>query len=157
MSVVEIPLDSEETKEINSENNNIIEEIEQNDAAEIEENQNIPENIENEEDIPEKIEEIPQKKPRGRPKGSVKPKKERAAPVKPPKQRKEATQKKAPRKVYYEESESGDELPDYVRQEVLPPHPQQDIATQMLKLLQNHENIRTARRQQLYSSWFRHY
>ena len=102
------------------------------------------------------MEEPPPKKSRGRPKGSTKPKKERAPPVKPPKQRKEATQKKAPRKVYYEESESEDELPDYVRQEVLPA-PQQDIATQMLKLLQNHENIRTARRQQLYSSWFRHY
>ena len=46
MSVVEIPLDSEETAEINSEsiveNKNIPEEISENDAKEIEEN-NIPE------------------------------------------------------------------------------------------------------------------
>ena len=157
MSVVEIPLDSEETTEINSEsiieNKNIPEEIEENDTKEIEEN-NIPEKIEN--NIPEQIEEPPVKKPRGRPKGSTKPKEAPAPP--PPKLKREPAQKKKakPKKVQYEPSESEEELPDYVRQQVQPP-PQQDLATQMLKLLQNHENVRTARRQQLYSSWFRHY
>ena len=89
MSVVEIPLDSEETTEINSEsiieNKNIPEEIEENDTKEIEEN-NIPEKIEN--NIPEQIEEPPAKKPRGRPKGSTKPKE--AAPPKPPKVKRES-------------------------------------------------------------------
>ena len=79
--------------------------------------------------------------------------KERAAPPKPPKQR--PLQKKI-KKVQQEPMESDEELPEYVRQQ-MQPQPPQDLATQMLKLLQNHENIKTARRQQLYSSWFRHY
>ena len=149
MSVVEIPLDSEPVehtpeivpeKEINSEE--------------------IPENEEKESE--EKIEEEPEektesppapKRPRGRPKGSAKPKEAPAPP--PPKLKREAKKKPKPKKVQYE-SESEEELPEYVRQQVQPP-PQQDLATQMLKLLQNHENIRQARRTQLYSSWFRHY
>ena len=149
MSVVEIPLDSEEQN---------IPEIPEKEIEEIPEDEPEEKEIPQEEEPAAEISESPPapKRPRGRPKKEPKPK-EAAAPPLPKKLKREPAQKKKPKpKVHYEPSSSDEELPEYVRQQVQPP-PQQDLATQMLKLLQNHENIRTARRQQLYSSWFRHW
>ena len=147
MSVVEIPLDSEEQN---------IPEIPEKEIEEIPEDEPEEKEIPQEEEPAEILASPPApKRPRGRPKKEPKPK-EAAAPP-PKKLKREPVPKKKPKpKVHYEPSSSDEELPEYVRQQVQPP-PQQDLATQMLKLLQNHENVRTARRQQLYSSWFRHY
>ena len=116
-------------------------------------------NCENPEELlPELIQEPEiQKRPRGRPKGSAKPKAAAPPPkaVAPPPKAAKQKAKARPRKeqVRYESS-SDEDLPEYVRQEVAP---QRDLATQMLKLLQGHESIRTARKRQLYSSWFAHH
>ena len=118
-------------------------------------------NSEEQQEIPEIVEDVPApKRPRGRPKGTAKAKE--AAPPKPqkaPKQPKQPKPKKAPRRVEYESSDEEDVLPDYVRQEVAPPEPptQRDLATQMLRLLQNHENVRVQRKRNLYGSWFQHH
>ena len=146
--IAEIPLDVEQPDNIpgiNAENPEI--------------NCENPEiNCENPEElVPELIQELPeiQKRPRGRPKGSAKPKAVENPPPKAAKQKAKARPKKE--RVRYEVasgSSSGDDLPEYVRQEVAP---QRDLATQMLKLLQSHESIRTARKRQLYSSWFAHH
>ena len=152
MSVVEIPLDSEEPN---------IPEIPEKEIEEIAETEPEEKEIPPEEELAAEITESPPapKRPRGRPKKEPKPK-EAAAPPPPKKLKREPVQKKPKPKpkrvVHYEPSDSDEELPDYVRQQVQPP-PQQDLATQMLKLFQNHERGRTARRQQLYSSWFRHW
>ena len=152
MSVVEIPLDSEEP--------NIPENIPEKEIEEIAETEPEEKEIPQEEPAAEITESPPApKRPRGRPKKEPKPK-EAAAPPLPKKLKREPVQKKKPkpkRVVHYEPSSSDEELPEYVRQQVQPPAPQQDLATQMLKVFQNHENVRTARRQQLYSSWFRHW
>ena len=119
-------------------------------------------NSEEQQEIPEIVEDAPtpQKRPRGRPKGTAKAKE--AAPPKPQKASKQPKQpkpKKAPRRVEYESSDEEDVLPDYVRQEVAPPAAptQRDLATQMLRLLQNHENVRVQRKRNLYGSWFQHH
>ena len=128
----------------------------------------IPENIP-EESISEKPEILPveaenidegppaPKRPRGRPKGSVTKPKDPPPPPKPPKAQQKLKPKPKPKKrqvQYHEYSSSEEELPEYVRQEVAP---QRDLATQMLKLLQNHESIRSERKRQLYASWFAHH
>ena len=171
MSVTEIPLDAENS-ENNTENN--VENI-KNDTEIIQENdknteKNLPITFDRktnesdglngaEENPPpeEKTEDLPPapKRPRGRPKGTAKPK-EAAVPYKPPKEPKnpKPKQPKPKKRVKYESSSSEEELPAYVREEVAP---QRDLATQMLKLLQNHESIRSARKKQLYASWFAHH
>ena len=160
MSVTEIPLDAENT-ETTIENN--IENTENNTEI-IQENivntEIIQENTEDAEENPppeEKTEDTTPapKRPRGRPKKEAKPK-EAAVPYKPPKEPKnpKPKQPKPKKRVKYESSSSEEELPAYVREEVAP---QRDLATQMLKLLQNHENIRSARKRQLYASWFAHH
>ena len=165
MSIVEIPLDSEEIvqeKEIeNTENTENIKIQEENT-----ENENInEENSLQEEDNHEKNDEpIPApKRPRGRPK------KEKVETPPPAKKQKETVEKvKAVKKakakpkkkeVRYEPSSSEEEeLPEYARHHFAPQPPAtQDIATQMLQLLQNHQQIKTARKRQLYSSWFRNF
>ena len=174
MTIVEIPLDGdpEETEIIPNNSETVLENtfaseeiIEENEEI-IEENKEIldePEELNPEplEPIPETVEEVPApKRPRGRPKGSTKAKE--AAPPKPqkqPKPPKQAKPKKAPKRVvHYESSEEEEELPDYVRQEVRMPEPTQaDLTTSMLRLLQNHENVRTQRKRNLYGSWFQHH
>ena len=166
MTIVEIPLDdNEETEIIPNNSENVLENTFENEEI-LEENEEIldePEELNPEplETIPETVEEVPApKRPRGRPKGSTKAKE--AAPPKPqkaPKQPKQPKPKKAPRRVEYESSDEEDVLPDYVRQEVAPPEPptQRDLATQMLRLLQNHENVRVQRKRNLYGSWFQHH
>ena len=121
--------------------------------------ENLESNCENPEElIPELIQEPEiQKRPRGRPKGSAKPKavvKAKAVAPPPPKAAKQKAKPKARKEQVRYESSSEEDLPEYVRQEVAP---QRDLATQMLKLLQGHESIRTARKRQLYSSWFAHH
>ena len=116
-------------------------------------------NSEEQQEIPEIVEDVPApKRPRGRPKKEPKPKE--AAPPKPQKAPKQPKPKKAPKRVvHYESSDEEEELPDYVRQEVRVPQPpsQADLATSMLRLLQNHENVRFQRKQNLYDSWFQHH
>ena len=148
MSVTEIPLDAENT-ENHTENNENTEIIEENTEPIIE---NSEENIPSE----EITETVPApKRPRGRPKKEPIPKD--AVPCKAKKESKNPkpkTQPKPKKRVKYESSSSSEELPAYVRQEVAP---QQDLASQMLRLLQNHESIRSARKRQLYASWFAHH
>ena len=165
MTIVEIPLDGDdETIQANPEiipNNseNVLENTFESEEI-IEENEEIldePEELNPEplEPIPETVEEVPApKRPRGRPKGSTKAKE--AAPPKPPKQPKQAKPKKAPKRVvHYESSDEEEELPDYVRREM--PPSRDDLASSMLRLLQNHENVRVQRKQNLYDSWFQHH
>ena len=172
MTIVEIPLDgNEETEIIPNNSENVLENTFENEEIP-EENEEIldePEEIPDEkeeinpeppETIPETVEEVPApKRPRGRPKGSTKAKE--AAPPKPqkaPKQPKQPKPKRAPRRVeIYESSDEEEELPDYVRQEVRMPPSQTDLAASMLRLLQNHENVRVQRKQNLYDSWFQHH
>ena len=137
--IEEIPLDKE-----NIENNEIIEE-ELNEEKELKEHE---EKELKENDEKENIE--PAKKPRGRPKGSTKPKKEKPP---PPEKPKVVKAKPRPKKVVIYESESDEELPQYVIQQL----PQRDLATQMMQLLQQHNNKKADARKQLYSSWFKHY
>ena len=96
----------------------------------------------------------PAKKPRGRPKGSTKPKKEKPPPP-PEKPKVVKSNPKPKKKVVTYESESDEELPlpQYVRQQL----PERDLATQMMHLLQQHNNKKADARKQLYSSWFKHY
>ena len=100
------------------------------------------------EEIKENVEPLP-KKPRGRPKGSTKPKKE-PPPVEKPKVVK--PKPKSKKAVHYE-SDSEEEMPQYVRQQL----PERDLATQMMQVLQRHNNVKADARKQLYSSWFRHF
>ena len=172
MTIVEIPLDgNEETEIIPNNSENVLENTFESEEI-IEENEEIldePEELNPEplEPIPETVEEVPApKRPRGRPKGSTKAKE--AAPPKPQKAPKQAKPKKAPkapkRVVRYEESDEDEELPDYVRQEVgIPVHApqpqfrsQSDMAASMMMMLQNHNNARVQRKQNLYDSWFQH-
>ena len=157
MSVTEIPLDAENTE--NTENNENTEIIpENNENTEIIEENTEPIIENSEENIPseEITETVPApKRPRGRPKKEAKPKE--AVPCKAKKESKNPKPKTVSRpkkRVKYESSSSSEELPAYVRQEVAP---QQDLASQMLRLLQNHESIRSARKRQLYASWFAHH
>ena len=145
--ISEISLDTEQPLEIpgviteNPDNSGIVEE-----TTEL--------NCENSAELIQEIPEIP-KRPRGRPKGSAKPKTiAKASAPPPPKEIKQKTKPKPRKKQVQYESSSDEDLPDYVRREVTPPR---DLATQMLKLLQSHESIRTARKRQLYSSWFAHH
>ena len=138
--IAEIPLDQE-----NIESSEIIEE-ELNEEKELINEEK--ENVEKENDEKENVE--PAKKPRGRPKGSTKPKKEKPP---PPEKPKVVKAKPKPKKVVTYESESDEELPQYVRQQL----PQRDLATQMMQLLQQHNNKKADARKQLYSSWFKHY
>ena len=173
MTIVEIPLDgNEETEIIPNNSENVLENTFENEEI-LEETKEIPGepeelNPEPLEPIPETVEEVPApKRPRGRPKGSTKAKE--AAPPKPqrPKQPKQAKPKKAPKRVvHYEESDEEDEeLPEYVRQEVgIPVHApqpqfrsQSDMAASMMMMLQNHNNARVQRKQNLYDSWFQHH
>ena len=173
MTIVEIPLDgdTEEMETIPNNSENVLENIEETEEIldKAEEIVDEPEeNAEPPEEIPETVEDVPApKRPRGRPKGSTKAKE--AAPPKPqrPKQPKQAKPKKAPKRVvrYEESDEEDEELPDYVRQEVeIPvraPQPQyrsqNDMATSMLRMLQNRNTERIQRKQALYDSWFRHH
>ena len=166
MTIVEIPLDgdTEELETIPNNSENVLENIEETEEIldKAEEIVDEPEeNAEPPEEIPETVEDVPApKRPRGRPKGSTKAKE--AAPPKPqkqPKQPKQPKPKKAPKKVVQYESSEEEELPDYVRQQVrVPQSPSQaDLATSMLRLLQNHENVRVQRKRNLYDSWFQHY
>ena len=92
----------------------------------------------------QEIEEIP-KKPRGRPKGTTKPKKEPSQkPEKPKKIYKPKT------KVAQYESESDEELPQYVHM----PRQQRDLATQMMDILHQHTMKKNDARKQMYNSWF---
>ena len=161
MTVLEIPLDNdtEEIEAIPNNSENVLENSFKNEEI-LNETEEL--NSEEQQEIPEIVEDAPapQKRPRGRPKGTAKAKE--AAPPKPqkaPKQPKQPKPKKAPRRVEYESSDEEDVLPDYVRQEVAPPAPptQRDLATQMLRLLQNHENVRVQRKRNLYGSWFQHH
>ena len=161
MTVLEIPLDNdtEEIEAIPNNSENVLENSFKNEEI-LNETEEL--NSEEQQEIPEIVEDAPapQKRPRGRPKGTAKAKE--AAPPKPqkaPKQPKQPKPKKAPRRVEYESSDEEDVLPDYVRQEVAPPEPptQRDLATQMLRLLQNHENVRVQRKRNLYGSWFQHH
>ena len=166
MTIVEIPLDgNEETEIIPNNSENVLENTFENEEI-LDENEEILDeteelNPEPLEPIPETVEEVPApKRPRGRPKGSTKAKE--AAPPKPqkaPKQPKQPKPKKAPKRVvHYESSEEEEELPDYVRQEVNIPQPSREsLASSMLRLLQNHENVRVQRKRNLYNSWFQHY
>ena len=161
MTVLEIPLDND-TEEIEATPNNSENVLENSFKNEEILNETEELNSEEQQEIPEIVEDAPapQKRPRGRPKGTAKAKE--AAPPKPqkaPKQPKQPKPKKAPRRVEYESSDEEDVLPDYVRQEVAPPEPptQRDLATQMLRLLQNHENVRVQRKRNLYGSWFQHH
>ena len=167
MTIVEIPLDgNEETEIIPNNSENVLENTFENEEI-LEENEEIldePEELNPEplEPIPETVEEVPApKRPRGRPKGSTKAKE--AAPPKPQrvKQPKQPKPKRAPRRVeiYESSEEEEEELPDYVRQEVRVSQPpsQTDLATSMLRLLQNHENVRVQRKRDLYDSWFQHH
>ena len=143
--IEEIPLDQE-----NIESSEIIEEELNEEKAEIQENtEEIKENTEEIKEI-EKENVEPAKKPRGRPKGSTKPKKEKPA---PPEKPKVVKAKPKPKKVVAYESESDEELPQYVRQQL----PERDLATQMMQVLQQHNNRKADARKQLYSSWFKHY
>ena len=157
MSVTEIPLDAENTE--NTENNENTEIIpENNENTEIIEENTEP-IIENSEENPppeEKAEkDIPApKRPRGRPKKEPIPKDAVPCKAKKEKNPKPKTVSRPKKRVKYESSSSSEELPAYVRQEVAP---QQDLASQMLRLLQNHESIRSARKRQLYASWFAHH
>ena len=160
MTVLEIPLDNdtEEIEAIPNNSENVLENSFKNEEI-LNETEEL--NSEEQQEIPETVEDIPApKRPRGRPKGTAKAKE--AAPPKPqkaPKQPKQPKPKKAPRRMEYESSDEEDVLPDYVRQEVVPPEPptQRDLATQMLRLLQNHENVRVQRKRNLYGSWFQHH
>ena len=161
MTVLEIPLDNdtEEIEAIPNNSENVLENSFKNEEI-LNETEEL--NSEEQQEIPEIVEDAPapQKRPRGRPKGTAKAKE--AAPPKPqkaPKQPKQPKPKKAPRRVEYESSDEEDVLPDYVRQEVAPPEQptQRDLATQMLRLLQNHENVRVQRKRNLYGSWFQHH
>ena len=167
MSILEIPIEAEENKEILEEKEEREENLEK-DAVE----NNIPQgsdkvqtkktepqkNEENEED-----DEPPQKRPRGRPKGTAKPKEEKPQkPQKPPKEPKEPKKKevvkpKIPKKRAVKfQSSSEEELPEYVRREV-GPAVERDLSMQMLRLLQNHESIKASNRRRLYASWFAHH
>ena len=176
MTILEIPLGSDlhqphepeatevrETSPNNSEN--VLENSFKNPEI-INENEELNSQEQPIEEIPEIVEDVPApKRPRGRPKGSTKAKE--AAPQKPqkaPKQPKQPKPKKAPPRrvdIYESSEEEEEELPDYVRQEVRVPEPprptQADLAAQMLRLLQNHENVRTQRKRNLYGSWFQHH
>ena len=159
MTVLEIPLDNdtEEIEAIPNNSENVLENSFKNEEI-LNETEEL--NSEEQQEIPEIVEDVPApKRPRGRPKGTAKAKE--AAPPKPqkaPKQPKQPKPKKAPRRVEYESSDEEDVLPDYVRQEVAPAPPtQRDLATQMLRLLQNHENVRVQRKRNLYGSWFQHH
>ena len=169
MTIVEIPLDNdtEEMEIIPDNSESVLENTDETEEILDDTEELNPEPLE---PIPETVEEVPApKRPRGRPKGSTKAKE--AAPPKPkkaPKQPKQAAKpKKAPKRVvHYEESDEEEELPDYVRQEVGIPvhtpqphyHSQSDMAASMLRMLQNHNNARMQRKQNLYDSWFqRHY
>ena len=162
MTIVEIPLDGDE--ETIQDNSEIIPNNSENvlkNTFESEENEEIldePEELNPEplEPIPETVEEVPApKRPRGRPKGSTKAKE--AAPPKPQKAPKQPKPKKVPKRVVHYESSEEEELPDYVRQEVNIPPSQESLASSMLRLLQNHENVRVQRKRNLYDSWFPHY
>ena len=163
MTIVEIPLDNdtEEMEIIPNNSESVLENTFENEEILNETEELNPEPLE---PIPEIVEDVPApKRPRGRPKGSTKAKE--AAPPKPrkqPKQPKQPKPKKAPpRRVEYESSEEEEVLPDYVRQEVRMPEPPQpsqaDLAAKMLRLLQNHENVRVQRKRNLYGSWFQHH
>ena len=157
MAVLEIPLDGEDqinaspvTEEINPTEEKKIENETEKEKEQINEKEII--NI-----IPESSTEIIEpddlpapKRPRGRPKGTAKPKE---TATKPPKASKPKAKPKQKTVAY--ESDDSDTLPEYVRQEVTPP--QRDLATQMLQLLQSHENVRTHRKRQVYNSWFQHH
>ena len=140
--IAEIPLDQE-----NIESSEIIEEELNEEKELINEEKEIK--IEEKENA-EKENVEPVKKPRGRPKGSTKPKKEKPA---PPEKPKVVKAKPKPKKVVTYESESDEELPQYVRQQL----PERDLATQMMQVLQQHNNRKADARKQLYSSWFKHY
>ena len=169
MTVLEIPLgnyllqpDEPEATEVRETSPNNSENVLENSFKHeeiINENEELNSEEQSAQEIPEIVEDIPapQKRPRGRPKGTAKAKE--AAPPKPQKAPKQPKPKKAPRRVEYESSDEEDVLPDYVRQEVAPPAAptQRDLATQMLTLLQNHENVRVQRKRNLYGSWFQHH
>ncbi len=154
MSVVEIPI-SDEIPEQDSplraiQESEIPEEKPEHAEAATEE-------IEKKDELPE---EPPPKKTRGRPKGKAKPKPESPEiperPKKPPKEKKREVAKPKKKRVVEFESSSGDELPEYVRKE-MGPALERDLSVQMLKLLQNHESIRAAKKRRLYASWFAHH
>ena len=142
--IQEIPLDAEEKDE---EEDKTLEVIEEKD----EEINEIQEKEEEKIEAVEIINETPPKKPRGRPKGSTKPKKEKPPPPEKPKVVKPKPKPK--KKVVHYESSSDEDLPQYVRQEL----PQRDLASQMMHLIQQHNNKKADARKQLYSSWFRHF
>ena len=161
MSIVEIPIEAEENKEILEEKEEREENLEK-DAVE----NNIPQGsdkVQTKKTEPQKIEENeeedepPQKRPRGRPKGTAKPKEEK--PQKPQKEPKEPKKKEivkpkiSKKRAVKFESSSEDELPEYVRREV-GPAVERDLSMQMLRLLQNHESIKASNRRRLYASWF---
>ena len=166
MAVLEIPLDGEDqinaspvTEEINhadeQENKKENEKENEKETDKEMEKENKKEIINTTPDEPpiETIEpdDLPApKRPRGRPKGTAKPKETATKPAKASKPKAKPKQKT----VAYE-SDDSDTLPEYVRQEVTPP--QRDLATQMLQLLQSHENVRTHRKRQVYNSWFSHH
>ena len=169
MSIVEIPIEAEENKEILDEKEEREENLEK-DAVE----NNIPQGsdkVQTKKTEPQKIEENeeeedepPQKRPRGRPKGTAKPKEEKPQkkqqkPQKEPKEpkKKEVVKPKIPKKRAVKfESSSEEELPEYVRREV-GPAVERDLSMQMLRLLQNHESIKASNRRRLYASWFAHH
>ena len=158
MAVLEIPLDGED--QINA--SPVTEEINHIDETDKENEKEIETEKENKKEIINTIPDGPShetvepddlpapKRPRGRPKGTAKPKETATKPAKASKPKAKPKQKT----VAYE-SEDSDTLPEYVRQEVTPP--QRDLATQMLQLLQSHENVRTHRKRQVYNSWFSHH
>ena len=157
MAVLEIPLDGED--QINA--SPVTEEINHIDETDKENEKEIETEKENKKEIINTIPDEPSletvapnlpapKRPRGRPKGSAKPKETATKPAQASKPKAKPKQKT----VAYE-SDDSDTLPEYVRQEVTPP--QRDLATQMLQLLQSHENVRTHRKRQIYNSWFSHH
>ena len=157
MAVLEIPLDGED--QINA--SPVTEEINHIDETDKENEKEIETEKENKKEIINTIPDEPSletvapnlpapKRPRGRPKGSAKPKETATKPAQASKPKAKPKQKT----VAYE-SDDSDTLPEYVRQEVTPP--QRDLATQMLQLLQSHENVRTHRKRQVYNSWFQHH
>ena len=128
--IVEVPLEITETDDIHVE-------------------QLVNEKIIQEEihDIKSEITEIPQKeekpkKVRGRPKGKAAPK-----PV-------QKVKAKKSKQVRYEE-ESDDELPEYIQPILAQREPPVDLASQMLKLLQNHAVLKQEKKRALYQSWFK--
>ena len=160
MSIVEIPIEAEENKEILEEKEEREENLEK--GCPEKKPQGYSENGEQTQKIEENEEddEPPRKRPRGRPKGTAKPKEEK--PQKPQKEPKEPKKKEvvkpkiSKKRAVKFESSSEDELPEYVRREG-GPAVERDLSMQMLRLLQNHESIKASNRRRLYASWFAHH